>query len=160
MQPQPTSEHEFFNDMLGQWTMEHVCDMGPDQPSSTSHGTMTAKTLGGLWIIIDCEGDVPEGGKWESQFTLGYDPQEKRFLGTFVASMMTHLWLYSGQLDASRRRLVLDAHGPKFDGTGMANYQDIFEVVDHDHWILRSQIQNEDGTWTPFLEGHHRRVPA
>ena len=33
--------------------------------------------------------------------TLGYDPAKKKYVGTFIASVMTHLWIYSGSLDAA-----------------------------------------------------------
>ena len=72
--------------------------------------------------------------------------------------MMSYLWLYQGHVDESGKRLVLDVRGPKMSGEGMANYQDIFEIVDRDHWILRSNIQDDDGVWTQFMEGHHHRV--
>jgi hypothetical protein len=57
--------------------------------------------------------------------TLGYDPAKKRFVGSFVASMMTFLWLYDGELDAAQKVLKLDAEGPSFAGEGkMAKYVD------------------------------------
>ena len=90
--------------------------------------------------------------------TLGFDPQKDRYLGTFVGSMMTHLWIYDGQLDGSGRRLVPDVEGPKFDGSGMAKYQDIVEIVGRDHWILKSQMLGDDGQWHQFMEGHHHRM--
>jgi hypothetical protein len=158
MLEKPSREHQFFDDMVGEWTMEHSCVTAPDQSPEVIQGKAIGRTYGGLWLIIECQGESDQMGPWISQFTLGYDPQNQRYHGTFVASMMTFLWLYQGQVDSSGKRLVLDAQGPRMEGEGMANYQDIFEIVDHDHWILRSQIQADDGSWTQFMEGHHRRI--
>jgi hypothetical protein len=158
---QPQSEHQWFDDMLGEWDFDHECQMGPDQPPTKSTGTINARSLGGLWIQMDCKGGLPDGNEWNSIFTLGFDPHKGRYLGTFIASMMTHLWIYDGAVDTSGKRLIMDVEGPSFDGKGMANYQDIFEIVDRNHWILRSRLQQPDGTWIDFLEGHHRRrVPT
>lgn len=154
----PTAEHAWFESLLGHWKFTHECITGPNQPPQSTEGTVAVRTLGGLWTLMECEGVSPEGGTWTSLFSLGYDPQQQRFVGTFVASMMTHLWIYNGQLDSTGKRLILDVDGPSFDGQGMAHYQDIFEVVDADHWILRSQMQAPDGSWNPFMVGHHHRV--
>lgn len=154
---QPSAEHEFLSALTGQWTMEHRCSTGADQPPSVTHGRMTARSLGGLWVLIDCEGESPEGGSWTSQFTLGYDPVKKCYLGTFVASMMTHLWIYEGQRDEAGR-LVMNVEGPRFDGKGTALYQDVFHIVDKDNWVLLSLLRNDDGSWTQFMEGHHQRM--
>jgi hypothetical protein len=101
---------------------------------------------------------MPDHGSWTSIMTLGFDPKKQRYVGTFIGSMMTNLWVYEGQLDASRTQLILDVEGPNFDGSGTARYQDIVEIVSKDHWILRSQILGDDGQWTQFLVGHHHRV--
>ncbi len=153
--PQP--EHEWFNDLIGNWEFTHDCDLGPDLPSSRATGKMTGRTLGGIWTILEATGDSDGGDEWTSIFTLGFDSQNKAFVGTFVASMMDYLSIYNGQKDANGR-LVLNVEGPKFDGSGMTMYQDIFEIVNHDHWILRSQVLNDNGEWMPFMEGHHHRV--
>lgn len=72
---------------------------------------------------------------------------------------MTHMWTYDGTLDESGKVLTLDTEGPNFSGDGsMAKYQDIIEIVDDNHWILRSRALGDDGKWIPFMEGHYRRV--
>jgi hypothetical protein len=90
--------------------------------------------------------------------TLGYDPQTERFVGTFIASMMTHLWPYNGALDATGKVLTLDSEGPSFAGDGtMAKYQDIIEFINDDHRTLSSQVLGPDGQWQPFMKAHYRR---
>lgn len=47
---------------------------------------------------------------------------------------MTYFWPYIGSLDATGKILTLDSEGPIFTGDGtMAKYQDIIELVTHDH---------------------------
>ena len=118
---------------------------------------MSCKSLGGLWIVMESEGEDPNSGTWSSILSLGYDPQKKRYLGNFIASMMTHLWQYSGALDESGKKLILDTEGPRCEEEGMAKYQDIIEIINEDHWILSSRILEEDGKWCSFMSAHHRR---
>jgi len=90
--------------------------------------------------------------------TLGYDPQKQRFVGTFVGSMMTGMWVYEGTMDASGSMLTLDTEGPDMGSEGkMANYKDIIEIKSDDYRLLRSQIQSADGSWQEFMTAHHRR---
>jgi hypothetical protein len=154
----PTSHHEWLHQLAGTWDLKHECRMGPDQPPSMVTGRVETRQVGPLWTLIDCHGETPEGGRWHSLFTLGYDAEKKKFVGTFVASMMTFLWIYEGDLDAEGKVLTLNVEGPSFDGQGMAQYQDIFEIVDQNHWILRSKMLNPSGQWVEFLVGHHRRL--
>jgi hypothetical protein len=154
----PQAEHEWFTGLSGEWAFENECIMGPDAEPTKTTGKASIRMLGGLWLVIECSGLTPESGGWSSIMTVGYDPARMKYTGTFIGSMMTHLWIYEGQLDEGGRALTLEVEGPKFDGTGMTRYHDIIEKVDADHWILRSRILNDDGTWTQFMESHHRRV--
>ncbi len=157
--PEPTPEHEWLLQLLGDWEFESECVMGKDQPPMKSTGKQTTRSLGSLWTLGEMESIVPDGQPMRSVFTFGFDPAKQRFVGTFVASCMTHLWPYDGQLDAARKRLTLDSEGPSFadDGT-MAKYQDIIEVIDKDHYLLLSQFQNPDGSWTQFMSAKYTRV--
>ncbi|HYJ57972.1 MAG TPA: DUF1579 domain-containing protein [Methyloceanibacter sp.] len=151
-------EHLWLQRLEGDWTFEAECVMGPDQPPAKSRGIYTARSLGGLWTLLEGEGESPDGSLVKSIITLGYDPAKQRFVGSFIASCMTHLWPYEGTLDATGKVLTLDSEGPSFSGDGsLAKYQDIVEIVDDDHWILRSRAPGEDGKWIEFMTAHYSR---
>jgi Protein of unknown function (DUF1579) len=87
--------------------------------------------------------------------TLGFDPDRKRFIGTMVGSMMTNMWVYEGELDASGNVLTLNTTGPAFDGSGKtAKYQDVITVKDADNRTLTSRVHGDDGKWTDFMSAH------
>jgi uncharacterized protein DUF1579 len=155
---EPQKEHRWLHKLVGDWTAEMECAMGPDQPPMKSKGSESVRSLGGLWTLGEGQGDAPDGTPVRSLMTLGYDPQKQRFVGTFVASMMTHMWPYEGTLDQAEKTLTLDSEGPHFSGDGkMAKYQDIIEFVDDDHRILRSRMLGDDGKWIDFMTAHYRR---
>lgn len=156
--PVPEKEHQWLHRLVGEWTVESECCMGPNQPPMKTTGKETVRSFGGLWTIGEGSGDTPDGGSCDSIMTLGFDPQSKHFVGTFIASVMTHLWPYNGSLDASGNVLTLDSEGPNFLGDGaMARYQDIIEFVGEDHRTLKSQVLGPDGKWTQFMTAHYRR---
>jgi hypothetical protein len=157
--PQPTPEHEWLLQLVGDWAFESECLMGPDQPPMKTTGKQATRSLGSLWTLGEMENGGPDGQAMRSVFTLGFDPAKQRFVGMFVASCMTHLWPYNGQLDAARKVLTLDSEGPSFAAEGaMAKYQDIIEVIDKDQYLLSSRFQNADGSWTQFMSAKYTRV--
>lgn len=157
--PEILPEHKWLQKLVGEWTSEMPtdCTSPPDQPAEKQQGTETVRSLGGLWTVG--EGTMPyEGGEHQTIMTLGYDPQQKKFVGTFIGSMMTHLWPYSGSLDTAGKVLTLDSEGPSFMEEGkMAKYHDMIEFVDDNHRTLSSEYQNADGTWTKFMTAHYYR---
>ena len=159
--PKPQAEHHWLHRLIGEWTAEMRCNMGPDQPPMVSTGREIVRSLGGLWTIGEGTGEVPGSGGAMSYsiMTLGYDPASKQFVGSFIASVMTHLWVYHGTLDATSRVLTLDTEGPGFTGEGpLVKYQDIIEFVTDDHRTLSSQTLGPDGKWVRFMEAHYHRV--
>lgn len=80
----------------------------------------------------------------------------KRYVGTFIASVMTHLWVYDGSLDASGAILTLDTEGPAGDGR-MGRFKDVIEFKSDDHRLLTSHLTGEDGKWHEFMRASYRR---
>ncbi|MFO0810106.1 MAG: DUF1579 domain-containing protein [Gemmataceae bacterium] len=159
MNAEPQQEHRWLQRLVGNWTSEMECSMGPEKPPETFRGSESVRSLGGLWTLGEGAGEMPDGCSCTTLMTLGYDPAKKRFVGTFIASMMTHLWLYDGSLDAAGKILTLNTEGPSFaDPTKMAKYQDIIEFVSDDHRTLSSQFHTDDGRWHRFMTAHYRRV--
>lgn len=159
MNPEPKPEHAWLNRLVGEWTAQIECPAGPGQPPTTSEMTETVSALGGLWVLSEGRGESPSGEVSHSRMTLGYDPRLGQFVGTFIASVMTHLWIYHGHLDADQRILTLDTEGPDFTGdvSKLVKYQDIIEIVDDNHRILRSQALGDDGQWHQFMIAHYHR---
>jgi len=159
MEWQPQDEHQWLQRLVGEWTSETGTSMQPGEPLIKLSGKETVRSLGGFWILCEAEGEMPGGGTTHSLMTLGYDPVKKKYVGSFVASMMSHLWIYhEGELDASGKVLTLSAVGPSFndDGTS-ANYHDMIEIQGADQRQLSAEVQSADGKWTSFMKVTYRR---
>ena len=158
MKVEPQKEHKWLEQLLGDWTFDSECNMGPDQPPGKYAGTESVRSLGSVWVLCEGKGEMG-GGVGLTQMMLGYDPAKKRFVGTFIGSMMTHMWVYDGEMDAAGKVLTLSAEGPDFANPGRtAKFRDVIEVRSDDHRVLTSHAQGPDGTWTQFMEAHYRRV--
>jgi hypothetical protein len=153
MQAEPQKEHEWLKRLVGKWTYEGEAT-GPDGTMQSS-GTETIRSLGDLWIVAEGTtqmDDIPAS----TLMTLGFDPQKKQFVGTWLGSTMTKLWVYDGWLEGNT--LTLEAEGPSFESPEKtAKYRDIIEIVNEGHRLFRSQIQTADGSWQQFMSTDYRR---
>ncbi len=158
----PQKEHEWLNQLLGDWTYESEFSMGPDQPPGKSQGTESFRSLGGLWVIGEGQGEMPDGNTGKMILTIGYDPAKGHYVGTWIGSMMNLLWIYEGRLDDTGKVLTLAAEGPNFadGGKTRAMFHDIITIISPDHRTLTSEMQGEDGQWTRFMTAHYRRAKA
>lgn len=152
-------EHLWLHQLVGEWTTEMEASMGPDKPPEIHRGTETAAKFGNVWVQCHgSHGNMPDGTPGATIMTLGYDPAKQKFVGSFIGTMMTNIWIYEGSLDDEGRILTLDAEGPSFaDPSKLAKYQDKIEIVTPDHRILSSQYLGDDGTWHLFMTAHYRR---
>jgi len=154
----PQREHKWLRRFVGEWTSETEMSMEPGKPPEKCYGTESVRSLGGLWIVAEGRGEMPGGAPATMLMTLGYDSAKKRFVGTWVGSMMTHLWIYDGALDAAERVLTLESDGPSMAGDGkMARYRDAIEQKSDDHRVLTSSVLGDDGKWQQFMTMTYRR---
>jgi hypothetical protein len=158
MKTEPQKDHRWLQKLVGEWTYEGDATMEPGKPPEKFKGTESVRSLGGLWILAEGHGEMPGGEAATTMMTLGYDPQKKRYVGTWIGSMMTHLWVYDGALDAAERVLTLEAEGPNMAAEGkMAKYKDVIEFKSADHRVLTSHMLSDDGKWHRFMTANYRR---
>ena len=132
---------------------------GGDQPPVVMPGHETVRKLGDLWVICEGSGEMPDGGTMTYVMTLGYDPEKKKYVGTWVGSVMTSMFVYEGEVDASGRVLPLNCEGPNCMEPGTrARYQDTIEIVSLDQRTLSSRMQGKDGAWVSFMKAVYTRV--
>ena len=158
MNTEPQKEHRWLHKLVGEWVYETEAAMEPGKPPEKCGGTERVRSLGGLWILAEGQGEMPGGVPATMIMTLGYDPQKKRYVGTWIGSMMTHLWVYDGALDQPERVLTLESDGPSMAGDGkMAKYRDVIELKSDDHRVLTSHVLGDDGKWAQFMTANYRR---
>ncbi len=148
-------EHEWLQRFVGEWVSETEAIPAPGQPAFTTTGTETVRSLG-IWVIAENAMGAPMS--MTGLLTIGYNPQEKKFVGTWIDSMTSHLWTYEGSLDPAGKILTLEAEGPSFvDPAKTCRYRDAIELKSDDHKVLTSSVLGADGEWQRFLTVNYRR---
>ncbi|MEX1026323.1 MAG: DUF1579 domain-containing protein [Planctomycetota bacterium] len=156
-QQQPPQERAWLQQLVGAWEVTTSAEMGPGTKPMEMKGSESVSWFGDLWVVGD--GSVSlDGQEFQSCLTLGYDERQEAFVGTWVDTLQSHLWVYRGELDEGGKVLSLLAEGPSFtEPDATATYRDSIEIVSPDHRVLRSAVEGADGEWTQFMEAHYRR---
>lgn len=148
---------DFLERMAGEWQVVSEATLGPGQEPIRTRISVTARLIGDQWIVAEGSGEAG-GREFTWIFTLGYNPAEKQFVGTWVDSNQSHLWTYTGALDDDGTTLTLETEGPIMgDPSTTAQYREFIEVKDADHHVMRSQILGPDGEWFEFATADYRR---
>jgi hypothetical protein len=155
--PAPEKEHMWLQQLVGEWETETEAVMEPGKPPIKCKGSESARSVGGFWVLAENKGsfmDMPVTGI----LTLGYDAGKKQYTGTWVCSMMPHIWRYEGTMDAAGKVLTLETQGPDPTSPGkLARFKDVLELKSKDHKVMTSSMQKEDGEWVTFATMHYRR---
>lgn len=155
---EPQKEHHWLKRLVGEWTYESEAPAESGAPPMKATGVERVRSVGDLWFIMEGTGEMPGGGDMTMVMTLGYDPDRQRFVGTWVGSMMTHMWVYSGELDEAERVLTLHTEGPSMTAKGQtAQYREIIEFKTDDHRVFTSEMLGDDGSWVPMMTASSRR---
>ena len=159
MATKPIAEHEWLNNLVGEWKTRSEMMMGPDQPPQISEGRETVTSLGGLWAFGEGTAEMPEGGGMVYKTGIGYDVSFKEYRGFWIASASSHLWKYTGEMSEDKKTLTLSCEGPSFEVDGeTANYRDVHELIDANNRTMTSYGEQPDGSWMQFMKCHYTRV--
>ena len=149
----PQNEHEFLKKFAGEWTSKSKA-VGSDAEYS---GSIKSSMLGEFWVVNKMRGDMG-GMKFDAIQTIGYDEKKKKYVGTWIDTMMNHRWHYEGSVDDAGTKLVLVAEGPDMMGEGnTTKYRDSYEFKSADLAIATSEMMNADGKWVTFMTGEVKR---
>ena len=131
--PKRTPEAEWLAQFDGEW-------------KTAFNGVMRCRKIGNKWILNEIS---YQNGVFSVQ-TIGYDQNEKKFVGTWHDASTHFIWQYDGKLDDSGRKLILQAKGPDpKDAKKTRQYRDIYEFKSKDEIVLVSQILT-DNQWKTF----------
>lgn len=145
-------EHSFLDRLVGDWI---VSSEGEHQHPDWEENV---RSLHGIWIVAEGNGEMPGGGAATTMMTLGYDPDKGKYVGTWFGSMMSYLWVYEGNVDDGGDTLTLETVGPDMATEGkMSNYRETLTFLDDDTRTFSSSVEKPDGSWETFVSMTYRR---
>lgn len=153
----PSPEHAWLLQMVGEWDASFEATAEPGAEPARWKGQESVRAIGGLWMVA--EGSMLMGGdSMAFMLTLGYDAEEKTYVGSWVDSVQSRMWTYRGTLDEARKVLTLEAEGPSITKPGeRANYRDLIEQVDEDTKRMTSfLLEGED--WVQYMTVNYQRT--
>ncbi|MGH8579053.1 MAG: DUF1579 family protein [Gammaproteobacteria bacterium] len=62
MKTEPQQEHQWLQQLVGEWTYEPECSVGPEKPPERFKGMESVRSLGGLWVLYEGRAEMPGGG--------------------------------------------------------------------------------------------------
>lgn len=149
-------QHAWLQRWIGAWSIEGQCPAEAGNEPTQMRGREVVRAVGDLWIVGEASGAAPDGETYSAVLTIGFDPKKNRFVGTWVGSMMTHLWVYDGWLIGDE--LTLEAEGDSFAAPGtMTKYRDITELASDNERRMRSEMLDPKGQWQQIMSAVYRR---
>jgi len=156
--PKPQPQHHWLRQLVGEWKSDVDCYMGAEEPVFKNQGTESVRALGDFWIINEIKSENPEF-PFTASLTVGYDPEKKQYIGTWVDSMSGYFWKYTGSVDETGKILTLLTEGPcpMFPGK-LSKFREVTEMISNDHKRFTSSILGEDGNWSTCMVVNAKRV--
>jgi hypothetical protein len=103
--PKPGPQHDFLKQDVGTWDATVEMFTAPGAKPEVAKGTETVSMVGPFWQVSQFKSQLM-GQPFSGLGTLGYDPTEKKFLGTWVDSMTPGLSRVEGTYDPEKKTLT------------------------------------------------------
>lgn len=157
--PGPTKEHEILKLDIGTWDAA-IKFWGWDRPDAEpveSKAVEKNELLpGGLWRVSHFDGDFG-GMKFIGVGTFGYDPVEKKYVGTWIDNMTPHLMIVKSDYDLATKTLT--GTGQSRDpATGKPSTSEhVSRYPDDNTRTFEMHMPGEDGKMRKVMEIEYKR---
>jgi hypothetical protein len=155
--PKPGPEHEMLKKDVGTWDAT-VELMMPNAPPTKSKGVETNKMVGDLWLVTDFKSQMM-GRPFQGHGTTGYDPNKKKYVGTWVDTMSSGLNLGESTYDPATRTVTGWMDGP--DETGKPTRSKmVTEYKDDNTRVFSMYMTGPDGKEFQSMKITYKRRTA
>jgi Protein of unknown function (DUF1579) len=155
--PQVSDEHKLLHKDVGTWdaTMKIWPQAGAEPIESK--GTETNELLqGGMWLVSRFKGEI-FGMPFSGMGTVGYDPIDKKYVGTWVDSISPHLTIMKGEYDAATKTMNTIAEGRDFETGQVTQSKHITRFVDENTRTFEIHAKEEGGKERKVMEIQYKR---
>lgn len=96
----PMAEHKMLLESAGDWEGS-VVHIAPDKTESTAQARERIEPIGPYWTQSRFESDFM-GSPYLGTGVMGYDPEKKKFIGTWVDNMSSYFALMEGKMEGDK----------------------------------------------------------
>lgn len=154
--PKPQKQHEWLKQLVGEWDSEVQMYFEEGKPPQTSKGSESGRMVGEFWAMMENKGEFQDR-PFMGYFTIGYDTEQKKFVGTWYDNMSPHLWHYKGDVDSAGRILTLETEGPcPSEGGRVVKFRETIEIKNPEHKILTS-MREKNGKWVKNVVVNYKK---
>ena len=148
--PKATEQHKLLQEDVGTWdAVVKVYPMKDADPIESKGVEKNELLKGGMWLVSRFEGEAA-GMPFTGVGTTGYDPVEKKYVGSWVDTMTPHLMVWKGDYDEETKTM-----------TAVGESRDPYMGKPYNIKLITSY--NDDGTrvfefHAPSPDGKHRKM--
>jgi hypothetical protein len=154
--PGPTKEHELLKNGVGTWDATIKMSPQPGAEPMVSKGVEKNELIGGMWLVSRFEGEMM-GMPFSGAGTFGYDPVEKKYVGTWVDSMSPHMLTIKGDYDSATKTMTEMAEGRDPMTGQITTSKLISRQVDDDTRTFEFYAPGADGQFQKMMEIEYKR---
>ncbi len=153
--PEPTDEHKLLAREAGTWEGEMKMYMsGPDaEPTTVPVVEKNTMMDTGMWLISEFE-----AGPFKGHGVFGFDPDQKKYIGSWVDNMSTSMGIMKGTHDSKTDETTYLSTA-KNPATGkMAPTKSVGRMMGNDKRQFTMYMQGPDGkSWVKWMEISYKR---
>ena len=139
----PTEEHKRLEANIGVWDADiSIFAGGPDAEPMKSKGVEEVKSFGKLWIITHFKYDFM-GAPAAGQGTIGYDPDQKQYVGNWHESGSPYRSDMRGVFDSKTGKIVFQMKSKTPQGEEQDN-QVMMWNIDDQHRVFELHTKSPD----------------
>lgn len=156
--PPVANEHKLLAQDVGTWDGAVKLWPAPNSTKPLESKAVEQNELlpGGLWLVSRFNSDFG-GAKFAGAGTWGYDPVEKKYVGTWVDNMTPHLSIIKSDYDAATKTMsgISDSRDP-ISGKP-AKTRQVSRYLDADNKVFELYALDPDGKEFKMLEITYKR---
>jgi hypothetical protein len=153
---QPTEQHKLLQQDVGTWDATMKLWESPGAEPMESKATEKNELLGGMWLVSRFEGkigDMPFTGIG----TFGYDPVEKKYVGTWIDTLSPYMMTMKGDYDADKKTTTLMGEGRDAVTGNITKTKLISRSIDDDTRVFEMHMPGENGEFWKMMEIEYQR---
>ena len=123
-----------------------------------SKGVEINKMFGEFWMTSEFECNMG-GMKFMGHSQLGYDPAQKKYVGTWIDSISPYISNLEGEYDKSTHTLTMMSTGRNMMTGEIEKSKMITKYIDENtkHFEIHMQVPGEQDKWWKSLEIDYKR---